>query len=72
MKRWKKVAGSRGWALSSSFSFGPRIAQPQQLSGTAKTSRDATQRGHGDLSLNRWSRRRMVLPGGKVEIGNSP
>jgi hypothetical protein len=46
--------------------------QTQQLSRTAKTSRDATRRGHGDLSLNRWSSRRMILREGKVEIGNSP
>jgi len=46
--------------------------QTPQLSRTAKTSRDATQRGHGDLSLNRGSNRCMILREGKVEIGNSP
>jgi hypothetical protein len=72
-------APARGGGRYAASASAQRAARPvgggrqtRQVSGTAKTSRDATQRGHGNLSLNRGSSRCMILREGKVEIGNPP
>jgi len=59
------------------YIFNRRMAKkliPDQANHRDDQSEPRCQRkkGHGDLSLNRWSSRRMILREGRVEIGNSP